>query len=79
MNLQISKWDNSLVVRLPEEFVRRHGLQDGANLQAEISSEGTLTLKPTGWDRAAFATELAAARAALPANQATTNELRSAQ
>jgi antitoxin MazE len=76
MNLQVSKWDGSLALRLPPEFVRHHSLQDGANLHAEISSDGTLTLKPARWDRAAYAAELALARAALPASRAAVEELR---
>jgi antitoxin MazE len=78
MNLQASKWDHSLALRLPEEFVRRHGLQDGAMLQAEIGKDGALTLKPAGWDRAAFAAELDAARAALPPSRAALESLRGA-
>lgn len=77
MNLQASKSDHGLVLRLPEEFVRRHGLQDGAKLQAEIGKDGALTLKPAGWDRAAFAAELDASRTALPASRAALESLRS--
>jgi antitoxin MazE len=76
MHLQASKWDHSLALRLPEEFVRQHGLQDGALLQAEIGKDGTLTLKPAGWDRAAFAAELEAARAAMPPSRSALESLR---
>ncbi|EYC52605.1 MazF family transcriptional regulator [Hylemonella gracilis str. Niagara R] len=78
MNLQASKSDHGLTLRLPEEFVRRHGLQDGAMLQAEIGKDGSLTLKPAGWDRAAFAAELDAARASLPPSRASLESLRGA-
>ena len=76
MNLQIAKWGNSMAVRLPAELVRRIGLRDGDSVEAHLSADGALTIRPAGWNRSAFAAELAASRQALPTGQTVIDELR---
>ena len=76
MNLQISKWGNSLALRIPAEIVRRLGVRDGDSLQAQWSPDGVLSIRPAGWSRQAFAAVLADARAALPEGQPVMPELR---
>lgn len=58
MNLHIAKWGNSLAVRIPAEVVRQIGLKDGDTVQANLTPDGALTIRPAKWDRAAFAAEL---------------------
>lgn len=78
MILQVSKWGNSLAMRIPSEIVRRFGLRDGDSVDARLTVDGALTLRPAGWSRRAFAGELDAARAALPVGSSVMDELRQA-
>lgn len=76
INLQIAKWGNSLAVRLPADLVRRLGLRDGDNVEAQLTADGALTIRPAGWNRRALAAELAASRQALPMGRSVIEELR---
>ena len=76
MNLQVSKWGNSLAMRLPAEVVRHFGLRKGDAVEAELTIDGSLTIRPAGWSRRVFAAELGAARAALPVGSSVMDELR---
>lgn len=76
MNLQISKWGNSLAMRIPSEIVRRFGLRDGDTVEAQLTIDGALTIRPAGWSRRTFASELEAARAALPLGSSVMDEVR---
>lgn len=77
INLQIAKWGNSLAMRLPAELVRRFGLREGDSVQAQLTVDGALTIRPAGWNRRAFAAELAEARDGLPMGRPVVDELRS--
>ena len=46
--LMVSKWGNSLAVRLPAESARRIGVGEGDTLVAEVSADGRLILAPEG-------------------------------
>jgi antitoxin MazE len=46
MDLQISRWGNSLAVRLLAQLLRQLGLEEGSQVSAEITPEGELRLKP---------------------------------
>ena len=48
MELMVSKWGNSLAVRIPAESAKRIGVREGDTLVAEISSDGRLVLAPEG-------------------------------
>ena len=48
MELTVSKWGNSLAVRLPAESAKRIGVCEGDTLIAEISADGRLVLAPEG-------------------------------
>jgi antitoxin MazE len=48
MELMVSKWGNSLAVRLPAESVKRIGVGEGDTLIAEVSADGRLVLAPEG-------------------------------
>ena len=76
MNLQISKWGNSLAMRIPSEVARQFGLREGDSVQAQMTADGALTIRPAGWSRRAFAAELRAAREALPVGASIMDELR---
>ena len=77
MDLQVARWGNSLALRIPSEIVRRLGLREGATVQAQITVDGSLSIRPAQWDRKAFALELSDARSAMPMSESVMEELRS--
>ena len=77
MNLQVAKWGNSLAFRIPSEVVRRLGLREGATVEAQLTVDGSLSIRPAQWSRKAFALELAEAQGALPMSESVMEELRS--
>jgi antitoxin MazE len=77
VDLQIAKWGNSLALRIPSEVVRRLGLREGATVQAQISIDGTLSIRPAQWNRRAFANELTEVRNAMPISESVMQEVRS--
>lgn len=78
MKLQVSKWGNSLAMRIPSAVARRFGLREGDSVQAQITADGALAIRPAGWSRHSFAAELGVARAALPVGTSVMDELRQA-
>jgi antitoxin MazE len=48
LELTVSKWGNSLAVRLPAESAKRIGVGEGDTLIAEVSADGRLVLAPEG-------------------------------
>lgn len=77
MDLQIAKWGNSLALRIPSEIVRRLGLREGATVEAQLTVDGSLSIRPAQWNRKAFARELTEARSAMPMSDPVMEELRS--
>jgi antitoxin MazE len=77
MDIQVARWGNSLALRIPAEIVRRLGLREGSTVRAQVSVDGSLSLRPAQWDRQAFAQELGEARDAMPASDSVLTDLRS--
>ena len=77
MDLQVAKWGNSLALRIPSEVVRRLGLREGATVEAQITVDGGLSIRPSQWDRKAFSLELNEARSTMPISESVTEALRS--
>ena len=77
MDLQIEKWGNSLALRIPAEVVRQLGLREGATVEARLTVDGSLSIRPAQWNRKAFALELTEARNAMPMREHVMEELRS--
>jgi len=48
MQLTISRWGNSLAVRIPAEVARNLALEEGAVVDCATTAEGTLELVPAG-------------------------------
>jgi antitoxin MazE len=48
MELVVSKWGNSLAVRLPAESAKRVGVGEGDTLIAEVLADGRLVLATEG-------------------------------
>lgn len=76
LSLSVAKWGNSLAVRLPAELVRRFALRAGDSVQARLTADGALVIRPAGFSRRAFAAELDTARRALPLGPSVIAELR---
>lgn len=76
MNLQIAKWGNSLALRIPAEYLRSAGIKEGDSVEASLTVDGGLTIRPATWDRKAFARELASAREAMPMGKSVMDEVR---
>ncbi len=56
MQLTLSRWGNSLAVRIPAEVARSLRLEEGAQVECATTAAGTLELIPAG--KAARATWL---------------------
>jgi len=76
VDLQLAKWGNSLALRIPSEVVRRLGLREGATVEAQLTVDGSLSIRPAQWNRKAFALELAEARSAMPMSEPVIEGLR---
>jgi antitoxin MazE len=76
MDIQISKWGNSLAMRLPADLAKQLGVGEGDTLDAQITVDGTLSLRPAHWSRASFANELNEARQAMPMGTPVIEEMR---
>ena len=76
MDLQVAKWGNSLALRIPAEYVRSMGIKEGDGVQACLTVDGGLTIRPATWNRKAFSRNLAAAREAMPLSKSVMDEVR---
>ena len=55
MKLQVSKWGNSLAVRLPADYARTAGLREGDMVEADVSPTGSMMITPAQeFDEQAF-------------------------
>ncbi len=77
MDLQVAKWGNSLALRIPSEVVRRLGLREGATVQAQLTIDGALSIRPAQWNRKTFAIELTEVRSAMPVSESVIQQVRS--
>lgn len=78
MDLQVAKWGNSLALRIPAEYVRSIGIKEGDRVQACLTVDGGLTIRPATWNRKAFSRNLAEAREAMPMGKSVMDEVRRA-
>lgn len=76
MDLQVAKWGNSLALRIPAEYVRSIGIKEGDSLEASLTVDGGLTIRPTAWNRKAHSRSLTAARVAMPMGKSIMDEVR---
>ena len=67
MRLQLSRWGNSLAVRLPVDYLRAAGLKEGDEVEAEVTPLGEIRLVPAQlFDKTAFLERLDRLHARLP-------------
>ncbi len=76
MDLQLAKWGNSLALRIPAEYLRSIGLKEGDSVEATLTVDGGLTIRPATWNRKIFSRELAAARQTMPMGKSVMDEVR---
>jgi antitoxin MazE len=76
MNLLISKWGNSLAVRIPADYLRHTGLAEGDQVQASLTVDGGICLRAAKLDRRAFIEEIAKTRDSMPMTDSVIDELR---
>lgn len=76
MDLQLAKWGNSLALRIPAEIARRFRWREGDTVDARITVDGSLSIRPADWKRADFAAELSVVRAAMPQGSSVIDEMR---
>ncbi len=77
MRLQVSKWGNSLAVRLPVECVRAAGLRAGDSVEANITSAGEIMLIPDRvFSKVTFLQRLAVLQLSMPMGDSVIDELR---
>lgn len=76
MNLNIARWGNSLALRIPADYARLAGLKEGDSVDASLTADGGIAIRPTRWNRKAFAEELARTRDATPIGTSVMDELR---
>jgi antitoxin MazE len=77
MRLQVSKWGNSLAVRLPVECTRAAGLKDGDSVEASITPAGEIILSPEKtFDKVTFLTRIARLHASMPKSASVVETMR---
>lgn len=76
MNLNIARWGNSLALRIPADYARRIGIKEGDSVEAGLTVDGGIAIRPARWNRKVFAQELAKTRDAMPMGTSVINELR---
>lgn len=72
MQVQLTKWDNSLAVRIPGEYAHRAHIKAGDTLELEVTPAGELRLKPLlvkHFDKKAFLKRVEAVQISMPAGE----------
>jgi len=65
MQLKIAKWGNGLALRIPADYVRHMDIKEGDTMQASLTVDGGMSIRPAKWNRKVFAAELENSRAAM--------------
>jgi antitoxin MazE len=77
MNIQISKWGNSLAVRIPAQFIKQIHLKDGDRVEATLSKDGALVIRPQKLDRKTIAKMAKELRDSMKMTRSVMDEVRS--
>jgi antitoxin MazE len=77
LNIQISKWGNSLALRIPATLIKQIQLKDGDRVEATLSKDGAIIIRPQKLDRKAIAAQLKAFRDTLKMGKSVMDEVRS--
>jgi len=78
MRLQVSKWGNSLAVRLPASYAKQSGIHSGDYLEATITPSGEMRPAPStlSTNKVSLLKALASLHASLPQTTSVMDALR---
>lgn len=76
MNIQISKWGNSLALRIPSELLKEAQLKEGDSVSATITPDGAIALRANKMDRKFLIRELQNLRDSMPLTKSVITPLR---
>jgi antitoxin MazE len=76
-NLQIAKWGNSLALRIPAEYARNAGIEDGDQVEVSMTVDGGFCVRVARWDRKAFVRKINKFLKSMPVSDSVMEELRS--
>ena len=76
MNIQISKWGNSLALRIPATFIKQIHLKEGDKVEATLAMDGSLVIKPQKLDRKTLAKMARDLRATMKMGTSVMDEVR---
>ena len=76
MNIQISKWGNSLALRIPSELLKEAQLKKGDSVSATMTPDGAIALRSNKTDRKFLIRELQNLRDSMPLTKSVINPLR---
>ena len=77
MDIQISKWGNSLAVRIPASLIKQTQLKDGDRVEATLSKDGALIIRPQKLDRKTIARRLKVLRDSMEMGTSVMDDVRS--
>ncbi len=76
MNIQISKWGNSLALRIPQHLLKEANLTEGDFLGATHTPDGSIVLRSKHVDRKSLIRELHELRESMPIGKSVIKQLR---
>lgn len=76
MNLNIARWGNSLAVRIPAEYIKAMGVKEGDNVNASLTADGGISIRPAKWDRKEFIKSISSSRDAMPMTEPVVERMR---
>ena len=76
MNIQISKWGNSLALRIPSELLKEAQLKEGDSVCATMTPDGAIALRSNKTDRKSLIRELQNLRDSMPLTKSVINSMR---
>ena len=77
MKIQISKWGNSLALRIPTAIIKEMKLKNGDSVEVSLSKDGSLIVKRQKLSRKEISEKLRAFRATLKIGKSVMDEVRS--
>lgn len=77
MNIRISKWGNSLALRIPAAVIKEIQLKEGDTVEANLTSDGSLVIRPQKLDRKTLSKMARELRATMKIGTSVMDEVRS--
>ena len=77
MKIQISKWGNSLALRIPAAIIKEIKLKEGDRVDVTLSKDGSLIIRTKKLSRKEISEKIRAFRATLKMGKSVMDEVRS--